>query len=147
MKKLILFVYAVILVLGFYNVASAVEVAIKWCDQNTSATYEIGDIIMAQENDTHWGGLDPRLYPDNCFLIVQITDLTMEEFQASQWNQPLFNITDPQNPVVLKKRQFQIDKNNKIPKNIINFINNNDGFIVADKATVNNWINNKEGQF
>ena len=53
MKKLILFVYAVILVLGFYNVASAVEVAIKWCDQNTSATYEIGDIIMAQENDTH----------------------------------------------------------------------------------------------
>lgn len=149
MKKLF-WLYVVILVLGFYNVASAVEIAIKWQDESAgcdgSDCYQIGDIIAIQENDSWWGSsFDPRLDPNSDFVIIQITDLTLEEALASQWNQPLYNITDPENHIIIKRRQFRIDKDGKIPNNIKKFINNNDGFIQTDKATVNGWLGNKEG--
>lgn len=153
MKKLFwLIPYMMILVLVFYNVASAVEIGIKWKDEDPNCTtgedcYQIGDIISIKENNAWWGSsFDPRLDPNSDFVIFQITDLTMQEALASQWNQPLYNITDPENPIIIKKRQFNIDKVGKVPQNIINYIENNDGFIVTDKATVNGWLHNKEGE-
>ena len=141
MKKLI-FLYALILLLGFYNVASAVEVAIRWID-NGRGNFEIGDIVAVKENGENWGGVDPRINPESSLVIVQITDMSKAELTELGWARPVFDNTDPDNRVLLLKRKSKLDKDGKVPKNIKNFINNNNGFIVTDTATVTNWITHK----
>ena len=141
MKKL-LWLYVVILVLGFYNVASAVEIAIKWID-NGRGNFEIGDIVAVKENGENWGGVDPRINPESSLVIVQITDMTYAELTELGWARSVFDETDPDNRVRLLKRKSKIDKDGKIPNNIINYIKNNNGFIVTDTATVTNWITHK----
>ena len=108
--------------------------------------FEVGDIIDIKEDGQSWGGSDPRINPLSCLVIIQVTDMTLAEFMDTQWAQPQYNLTDPDNPFRIRKRQFKIDKNDKIPNNIINYIENNDGFVQFDKATLNNWITDKDGQ-
>ena len=141
MKKLI-FLYALILLLGFYNIASAVEVAIRWID-NGRGNFEIGDIVAVKDNGANWGGVDPRINPESSLVIVQITDMTRAELAELGWASSVFDNTDPDNRVRILKRKSKIDKDGKIPNNIKNYIANNDGFIVTDTATVTNWITHK----
>jgi len=115
MKKL-LWLYVVILVLGFYNVASAVEIAIKWID-NGRGNFEIGDIVAVKENGENWGGVDPRINPESSLVIVQITDMTYAELTELGWARSVFDETDPDNRVRLLKRKSKIDKDGKIPNN------------------------------
>ena len=139
MKRIL---FAILFFVLSVQIASAVEVAIRWID-NGRGNLEIGDIVAVKENGENWGGVDPRINPESSLVIVQITDMSKAELTELGWARPVFDNTDPDNRVLLLKRKSKIDKGNKIPNNIKNFINNNNGFIVTDTATVTNWITHK----
>ena len=141
MKRILLL--AVILVLGFYTVAPASEVLIFWDVPPAGSSYEQYDIVQVQLDDSYWGGVDPRRNASSQFIIVQLTGLSIEDF--TQYFQPLWDMTDPESPIMIKKRQFKFDRK-KIPQNIVNYINNNNGFVVVSESQWNSYITNKEGQ-
>ena len=141
MKKLLL---ATAFLLTFVSVASGAEIAIMWNWESDDAMgYKLGDIVAVMPDDTSWGTqVDPRINPNSRFIIVQITGLPVDDF--NQYSQALYDWTDPENPVMLRKRQFKFDEG-KIPQNILKKIEQQNGFIIVTPEMWNNFIGNKEG--
>lgn len=76
---------------------------------------EIGDIVVIKPNGWEWGREEtlPNYY------IVKVPNISVEE--AEHLTQSLMDTTDPENPVMLKKRRY------KIPQTIVNQLNANNG--------------------
>lgn len=146
MKKALLIIYAVILVIGFYNVANAFEAAIRWKPYpDTQPVSEEGDIIQILDDGAWWGNaIDPRINPNSNYIIIQVTGIPADDPAVSQYFAALWDRTDPDNLILIKNRQFKFD-GQKIPQNVINQINNNNGFLAVTEAQWNNFITNKEG--
>jgi len=134
MKKLLL----VCFVLALTNTAYAFEVAIRWTTPNPGSEYEIGDVVMALEDNADWGtSIDPRINPASNFRLIQVTGVPAES--ATQYFQELYTYEHPN----WKKRQFKFD-DLKVPANILNTLDR-DGIIYATIEQWNTFITNKEG--
>ena len=142
MKKVVLL--AVMLLALAINCYAA-EVAIMWNWESPEPDgYKFGDIVAVLPDGSAWGtSIDPRINPESRFIIVQITGVPVADF--NQYFQPLYDWTDPENPVLIKKRQFKLDEG-KVPQNIKNNISKNNGFVTITIDQWNAFITNKEGQ-
>jgi len=80
-----------------------------------NARIELGDIVVIKSNGWTWGNEEglPNYY------ILKVPNLTIED--ASHLTQSLVDDSDPEHPIIKKKRRYQI------PQQIISHLNNNDG--------------------
>jgi len=147
MKKILMIIYAAILIIGFVNVANAFEAAIRWKPYpDYQPVSDLGDIIQIFDDGFGWGNaIDPRINPNSNYIIIQVTGVPADDPAVRQYFKALLDETDPDNVIVIKNRQFKFD-GTKVPQNVINQINNNDGFFIVTGTQWNNFITNKEGQ-
>ena len=63
-----------------------------------------GDIIVVRPDGWKWGKEEclPR------FVVVKVPELSIEE--AAQYEQPLFDVTDPQKPLMVRVRKYALPK-------------------------------------
>jgi len=93
-----------------------------------NARIQLGDIVVIKPNGWTWGREEtlPNYY------IIKVPNISVEE--AEYATQALMDNTDPDNPVTLKKRKYQI------PQSIINQLDNNDGVITTQVDST--WLAN-----
>jgi len=93
-----------------------------------NARIQLGDIVVIKPNGWVWGREEtlPNYY------IIKVPNISVEE--AEYATQSLMDNTDPEKPVMLKKRKYQI------PQQIINQLNNNDGVITTQVDST--WLAN-----
>lgn len=137
MKK---FTLALLFVCLLWSTANAAEILIRWTDTPAGSGYNRLDVVSCHPDDQPWGRVDPRVNPDSDFIIVQLTGLDCLVFE--QYYQPYY--ANPDDLLPLRERQYGFDET-KIPQNVINQINNNNGFIVITTNQWNSYIKNWEG--
>lgn len=96
--------------------------------QQYDSRIEIGDIVVIKPNGWEWGREEtlPNYY------IVKVPNVTVEQAQYAV--ESLTDTTDPDNPVMLKKRRY------KIPQQIINHLDQNGGVYTVN--TTSEWVDN-----
>jgi hypothetical protein len=103
MKKLILLLA---LIFSLSSICQAAELLVKAEDSwgTNEARSRKGDIIVVKPDGWKWGKEEcpPR------FVVVKLKDVTVEDVKYLE--QPLYDMSDPKNPVILKRRQYSIDK-------------------------------------
>ena len=108
---------------------SATQEQLDKCNPaSVNARIQIGDIVVIKPNGWEWGREEtlPNYY------IIKVPNISVEE--AEYATQSLMDTTDPEKPVMLKKRKYQI------PQSIINQLNNNDGVITTQVDST--WLAN-----
>lgn len=151
MKKILGFVICLMFVASN---AFAFEAAIRWQPYPAgNTTSEIGDVIQIFDDGADWGtSIDPRINPNSNYIIVQVTGVPADDPAVVQYFERLTGCCN-ESPIpgeepqsfVIKKRKYKFDQL-KIPQNIINYIENNDGFVVVTEVQWNNYITSKAGQ-
>ena len=73
--------------------------------QARDSRIQIGDIVVVRPNGWTWG-------KEEClptFIVVKLPDVTVEAVKA--WEEALMDNTDPEHPVLLKRRKHRVPTN------------------------------------
>jgi len=106
--------------------------------QARDSRIQIGDIVVVRPNGWTWG-------KEEClptFIVVKLPDVTVEAVKA--WEEALMDNTDPEHPVLLKRRKH------RVPTNYMNTaIAKGESVITIDlpagkTAFINNIVNKTE---
>lgn len=67
-----------------------------------NARIQSGDIVIVRDDGWEWGGRE--CLPD--FIVVRVSDMSVED--AKVFEQSLLDLSDPNNPTILKERQYAL---------------------------------------
>lgn len=123
-----------LLFLLFVSPANAAELLVKWAN---ATTYDIGDVVVVQENGYAWGiQEDPITAPERHFIIVEIPGVPVAD--VLMYLETQYDLEDN----IIYKRKYKLDTL-KLNKPTLNAINNGDGHIEITIGQWNSFVSNK----